>query len=116
MIAHVLLFRPLPSLTSDDRRALVSALERALTDIPLIRRASVGQRRRIGRPYEQLMREDYPLIATLEFDDEASLRAYLDHPAHAELADRFFRSVAAALVYDFEMTDAANVRQALAEL
>lgn len=114
MIAHVLLFRPLPSLTADDREALVAVLERALDGIPSIRRASVGQRRLVGRPYEQLMRDDYPYIATIEFDDEAGLRAYLDHPAHQALAERFFRSVDAALVYDFEMTDAAGIRQILA--
>lgn len=114
MIAHVLLFRPASALAAADRDALIAALERALTDIPLIRRASVGQRRRLGRPYEQLMREDYPFMATLEFDDEESLRAYLDHPAHAQLAERFFQSVDAALVYDFAMTDAADTRRTFA--
>lgn len=113
MIAHVLLFRPAADLIPAEREALIAAFERALLDIPLIRRASVGRRCLTGRAYEQAMREDYPFIATLEFETEADLRAYLDHPAHAELAERFFQSMEAALVYDFEMADAGQVRQAL---
>jgi hypothetical protein len=31
------------------------------------------------------------------------LRAYLDHPAHADVANRFFAVLADVLVYDFEM-------------
>ena len=114
MIAHVLLFRPAASLSSTDREVLIATFERALTDIPMIRRASVGQRRLIGRPYEQAMREDYPFIATLEFASEDDLRAYLDHPAHAALAQRFFQSMEAALVYDFAMADASDLRAMLA--
>lgn len=114
MIAHVLLFRPAPNLPASDREALIAAFERALTDIPLIRRASLGQRRLVGRAYEQGMREDYPFIATLEFANEDDLRAYLDHPAHTELAERFFQSMEAALVYDFEIASTTDIRAALA--
>jgi hypothetical protein len=31
------------------------------------------------------------------------LRAYLDHPAHADMANRFFAVLTDALIYDFEM-------------
>lgn len=112
MIAHVLLFRPRADLAASEREALVAAFERAVTDIPFVRRARIGERRRIDRAYETGM-PDYPFAATLEFESEDDLRAYLEHPAHAELAERFFQSMDAALVYDFEMTDAARVRNAL---
>jgi hypothetical protein len=116
MIVHVLLFRPAAHLTAADRDALVTTFEQSLADIPLIRRASVGQRRLVGRPYEQAMSDDYPFIATFEFDSLDDLHAYLDHPAHAALAQRFFQSVEAALVYDFEMADATALRTAFSDL
>ncbi|MCA1584766.1 MAG: Dabb family protein [Acidobacteria bacterium] len=113
MIAHILLFRPLRGMSIEDRDALIAAFERALTAIPLIRRAQVGRRQQLERPYENVTREDYPFIAMLEFDNATDLGAYLDHPAHAALAERFFQSIEAALVYDFEMIDSSRVREAL---
>ena len=41
-------------------------------------------------------------LVMLQFDDAAGLAAYLQHPAHQELGERFGDSLAAALVYDFE--------------
>lgn len=58
-----------------------------------------------GRGYEESMREDYQYIAVLEFDDLAGLKAYLEHPAHEELAGRFSGAFDAALMYDYEITD-----------
>jgi hypothetical protein len=103
MLAHVLLFRVRDEVPADERKALVDAWTKALRDIPSIRRAHVGKRVRIGREYEQLMRNDYPYAAVIEFENEAGLRAYLDHPAHADMANRFFAVVTDALIYDFEM-------------
>ena len=105
MIVHLVLFRPRPDLTADQRAALASSFEAALHAIPAIRRARVGQRVLLGRAYEALMRSDYPYAAVIEFDDETGLRAYLDHPAHEELAARFFESFEDALIYDFELQE-----------
>ena len=44
------------------------------------------------------MREDYTHAAILEFDDLDGLTAYLEHPAHAELASRFFECFEQALM------------------
>jgi len=61
-----------------------------------------------GRPYEQLMSENYTHAAVIEFDDRVALQAYLEHPSHQDLATRFFGSFEAALIYDYEMgADAA---------
>ncbi len=108
MIAHVLLFRPRAGLSADEARALGDAFERALNDIPFVRRAQVGKRITIGRDYEQLMAENYDYAAVIEFDDVAGLKGYLEHPSHEEVGRRFFESIEAGLVYDFEMTTGAD--------
>lgn len=107
MIAHVVLFRPRPHLSAEERSALVDAFTRALQEITSIRRGRVGKRITHGRGYEQAMREDYGYAAVLEFDDEAALKAYFEHPAHEALAERFFASFEAALMYDYEMKEGA---------
>jgi hypothetical protein len=103
MILHVVLFRLKPDLADDARDALSTALARATREIPSLRRARVGARVTLGRPYEQLMTTDYSFAAILEFQDRNGLQTYLDHPAHQQLAQRFYDSVGAALTYDFEM-------------
>lgn len=102
MIAHVVLFRLKAGLPEETREGLAEALSRAAHEIPSIRKAHVGTRRTGGRSYEQLMTADYPFAAILEFDDVESLTAYLDHPIHEQLAQRFFACVEQPLMYDFE--------------
>ena len=108
MIVHVVLFRPRADLSMDHRRALIDAWATALHDIPSISRAHVGPRIRIGRPYEELIRTDFPYAAVLEFDHVDALRAYLDHPAHEAISTRFFAAIADAVIYDFEMEGGAD--------
>ena len=105
MITHVVLFRTRPDLSIDDRNALVESFSRALAEIPSIRRSRVGRRVTHGRGYEQLMREDYQYVALLDFDDIAGLYAYLEHPAHRELAERFFSAFETALMYDYTIDE-----------
>jgi hypothetical protein len=108
MIAHVILFRPRPDVSLTERRAIIDAYAIALRDIPTIRRARVGRRVMVGRSYEDMMRTDFPYAAILEFDDLDGLRAYLDHPAHQDMATRLFAAIAEVLVYDFEMEGSAE--------
>ena len=103
MIVHVVLFRLKPQLAAASREGLAQALSRATRNIPTIRRARIGARLTMGRPYEQLMSIDYSFAAILEFDDREGLQAYLDHDVHDELAQRFYASIDQALTYDFEM-------------
>ena len=103
-----MLFRPRAGLSADDAVALGDAFARALTDIPFVRRARVGKRIAIGRDYERLMAVDYEFAAVIEFDDVAGLKGYLEHAAHEELGRRFFESIEAGLVYDFEMMTGAD--------
>jgi len=108
VIAHVVLFRPRPSLSDEERRALVDAWNTALAEIPAIRRARVGRRVRIGRSYEALTSTDLPYAAILEFEDVDGLRSYLDHAAHEPVATRLFAAIEQALIYDFEMEASAD--------
>lgn len=110
MIQHVVLFRPKPSLTAAERQGLIRSLREALDGITTIKRAVIGRRILLHRPgYETLMAEHYEYSAILEFDSETDLRAYLDHPAHAELGQLLFISAEAVLAYDFLTVDRARL-------
>lgn len=110
MVAHVVLLRIKPSLSDADREALLEAMRVAFTGIPEVKRVRIGKRFLIGRGYETQMAEHFEYSAIIEFDSEADLRVYLDHPKHLELGKRFFQSVDAALVYDYVTVDAEQVR------
>lgn len=109
-IAHVVLFRPREDLSQADRREFSASFERALTSIPHVRRARVGERVNLGRFYDHQNARDFSHIAIIEFDSEADLRAYLEHAAHQELGERFYQAAETALVYDFELREGEDVR------
>ena len=115
MIAHTIFFRLRPDVTLPERAAILDAYARALRDIPSIRRARVGRRVRIGRAYEAMTKTDLPYAAILEFDDVDGLKAYLDHPAHEEMATRLFAAIADTLIYDFEMDASVDGLQKMLE-
>ena len=90
-------------MTADQRATMVSALRRAVDGIPQIKRFTIGKRILLNRPgYETQMAEHYEYSAILEFDSDADLRAYLDHPAHVDLGQRLFTAADAVLAYDYE--------------
>ena len=109
MIAHVVLFQPRANLAPTERELFAAAFEQAVTSIPQVRRARVGVRRIMGRLYDQQNRYDFAFVAIIEFDSEADLRTYLDHPAHDELGRRFYETAEAALAYDFELTEGVGM-------
>ena len=109
MVAHVVLFRPKPHLDATTRQRLAAAFQQALSDIPSIRRAQIGRRVTHGRPYEQLMTENYEYAAILEFDTVADLTAYLSHEAHDALGALFFEAFDVALMYDYQMGEAQDL-------
>jgi hypothetical protein len=113
MIAHVVLFRPKADLGEDQRRTFVTALEHALVNIPLIKRAHVGRRLTVGRLYDEQNTHDFPFVAILEFESEKDLRAYLEHPAHQMLGAQFYVTADAALVFDYELLEGLQVRDLL---
>ncbi len=110
MLAHVVLFTPRVDLSPSERAAVFSAFERAITEIPSVRRVRVGRRVTFGAGYELGAAPDAPaLLAVIEFDDLAGLQSYLQHPAHEELGRRFTESTAAGFVYDFEWTTLSDL-------
>lgn len=111
MIAHIVLFRPRATLTADERQTLVNALRGAVEGIPQIKRATIGRRILLNRPgYETQMAEHYEYSAILEFESEADLRAYLDHPSHNDLGRLLFTSADAVLAYDFLSTGLSELQ------
>lgn len=109
MISHIVLFRPRPSLSAGERASLIAALKNAVSDIPQITKVAIGKRLLLDRPgYETLMAEHFEYSAILDFDSEADLRAYLDHPAHDALGRLLYTSAEAVLAYDFSIADPAD--------
>ena len=115
MVAHIVMFRPRRDLSAAQASLLVDAFDRALRAIPSIRRVRVGRRILIGAQYEQLPQPDLPYAAVLEFDDRAGLAAYLQHPDHADVGQRFFSCAEETLVVDCEMEESAEGLRALIE-
>ena len=110
MISHVVLFRPKAALSAADRKSLVDALQHAVVGIPAIKRARFGKRLLLDRPgYETQMAEHYEYSAIIDFENEADLRAYLDHPAHVALGKLLFTSAEAVLAYDFASVDPSTL-------
>src|SRR5689334_14456684 len=107
MIVHLVLFRPKASLSSSEQRALISSIEHAAASIRAVRRFRVG--RAIPDPPGYLLQgfPDLPYVAILEFDDRAGLEDYLEHQMHGELGRRFNEGAEAALIYDYEVHEAA---------
>ena len=102
MVWHLVLMKPKADLPAEDRRALVDAFDRAVRDIPTVRETRVGRRVTHGAGYESTAPDSADFVISIGFDDLAGLQMYLRHPAHEELAARFYRSLSSALIYDFE--------------
>jgi hypothetical protein len=110
VIAHVVLFQPRPDLTPEQRDAFAAAFDRAVTAIPQVRRVRVGERRHLDRLYDQMNARDFPYVAIIEFDTEADLRGYLDHPAHDDLGRLFYETAESMLVFDFALREGEAAR------
>jgi hypothetical protein len=103
MLIHLVLLKPRPDLSSDDRQAFLDAFDRATRDAPSVRGVRIGTRVRHEAAYEAAAPDAADYLAMIEFDDVAGLQAYLHHPSHAELGRLFGTLLARAFVYDFEM-------------
>jgi hypothetical protein len=103
MLIHVVLLKPRPDLSNDDRQRFINAFDHATRDVPTVRGVRVGTRVRHGAGYEGVAPDTADYLAMIEFDDLAGLQTYLQHPSHAELGRLFGTLLAGALVYDFQM-------------
>ena len=105
MIVHLALFTPRPDLDAAERAAVGRALEQALSSIPVIVRAQVGRRLRLGTAYDEAAPIDFEYCVLVELATRVDLAAYLAHPAHDELGRSFYTASLVALASDFEMID-----------
>ena len=105
MVAHLVLFDLLPDLDVTARQRFNDALLHALGAIPSVRQFRVGRRFSIGAAYEAKANGSFDCFSVIEFDDEAGLRAYLAHPAHAELGALFWSSTTRTLVLDYAIAE-----------
>jgi len=105
MVWHLVLMKPKADLPAEDRRALLDAFDRAVRDIPTVRETRIGRRVTHGAAYEITAPDSADFVVSIGFDDLAGLQTYLRHPAHTELAARFYQSLNSALIYDFESVD-----------
>ena len=111
MVWHLVLMKPRPDLSADERRDLLDAFDRACREIPAVRGVHVGRRVMHGAGYEAGMPDSADYLVSLAFDDLAALQTYLRHPAHEQLGARFNESLSSALVYDFEMTELESLKE-----
>ena len=109
MVWHVVLMKPRVDLPPGDRQALLDAFNRAVREIPTVRDVRIGRRITHGAAYEATAPDSADFLVSIGFDDLAGLQAYLRHPAHEELAVRFYQSLSSSLIYDFEMVGAAEI-------
>jgi hypothetical protein len=111
MVSHLALMKPRAGLSAADRERLIAAFERALREIPTVRRVRVGQRIIHGAGYEARMPDAADYFVMIDFEDAGGLATYLHHPAHEDLGIRFYDSLAAAFVYDFEEVELGSLRE-----
>jgi hypothetical protein len=105
VIAHIVLLKPRPDLTGDQRNEALQTLAHAAANVPEIRSFRFGTRVKHGMPgYEQMMGTDYEFALIIEVDDVEALKRYLTAPAHRALGTLFTTATAAALAYDYEFT------------
>ena len=110
MVSHVVLMTPRADLSADDRRGFVDLFERTLREIPSVRGVRIGKRVVHGAAYDSLAREAFEFVAVIDFDNQDGLQAYLRHPAHDALGARFYQTLSAAAVYDFEVCGIDGLR------
>jgi hypothetical protein len=111
MVVHIVLFRPKASLGGIEQKALLASIEHAAASIPSVRRFRIGKTVANPPSYQLQGFPDLPYLAVVEFDDRAGLEEYLEHQLHGDLGRRFNDSLEAALIYDYELADAADARQ-----
>ena len=103
MVSHLVLMKPRADLSPAERLLLIGAFQRAIQEIPTVRKVHVGQRILHGAGYERPATDGADYLVVIDFDDLAGLQTYLRHPAHEALGIRFNQSLSSALVYDFEV-------------
>ena len=109
MMWHVVLLKPRADLSIAGRQALLAAFDRAVREVPSVRDVRIGTRITHGAGYEAGMPDSADFLISIAFADLAGLQTYLRHPAHEQLAARFYESLSSALIYDFAVGGVEDV-------
>jgi hypothetical protein len=108
MILHLVLYRPRPGLDADAATGFLEALQTTRAAVPEIRQFWVGRRLVDGPVYRMSGFPDYPFVAAVAFDAPEGLLRYLRHPLHDAVGRHFNSTAESALIYDFDVRDAAG--------
>jgi hypothetical protein len=99
---HVVIFHVKPDAPADAAEGLIADAHEMLAKIPSVRAL------RAGRPAEMVSpkfgRKDYQVGLMILFDNYEGLKAYDEHPLHAQYVKKHINNidVTKLLVYDFE--------------
>ncbi|MHB1004521.1 MAG: Dabb family protein [Chloroflexota bacterium] len=83
MIRHMVLFNVLPTASQAELRTVIDAARDDLSQIPGVRNLA------LSTAFEVVQPPAYTHGLTMEFADEAALRAYIDHPVHQNFRKLF---------------------------
>jgi hypothetical protein len=103
VIAHIVLFQPKTTVTVDQKRSFARLLGEISRSVGSIKRAYVGRSTNTDPGYDRSFGETtYRFAAVLEFDDEAGLLEYLNHPTHRALGALFWEICEATAIVEVE--------------
>ena len=109
MIAHLVLFEPKSSSSTEEREAFLRELRRVIGTINEVQHANIGTIFSLGVMPENLIGgSTYSYASVIEFSDKAGLERYLKHPVHDELRRLFWTMCERTVVADAELFDARS--------
>ncbi len=106
MILHLVLYEPKPGISEDEAQGFKAILAEASRTIPSVRQVRTGRTVQLGIGYEHGSSGQYfSYVAVFEFDSSAGLLEYMTHPAHAALAEQFWKHCERTMILDVEAED-----------
>lgn len=106
MILHIVLYEPKTGLSDADISQFKAVLMDACTTIPSIQQVRTGRTIDLGLGYEHRSSgQCFEYVAIFEFDSVAGLKDYMTHPAHAALAEQFWKHCERTMILDVEAED-----------
>lgn len=106
MVLHLVLYEPKPGLSDSDISGFKSVLRDASMNIPAIRQVRTGRTMDLGIGYEHRSSgQSFGFVAVFEFESVAGLKEYMAHPAHAALAEQFWKHCDRTMILDVDAED-----------
>jgi hypothetical protein len=103
---HLVLYEPKPGLSELEISGFRAALTHASSVIPSIRQVRTGRTVDLGIGYEDRSSgQSFGYVAVFEFESVDGLKEYMAHPAHAALAEQFWKHCERTMILDVEAED-----------